>query len=91
MEAQILEWLSGVSSVAFRTAAVLFVALNGAAAAAVALTRSRDLVNRFTAPWLAANAVLLGAGLGIPLLAGLARVGVRAIAAAGGFLIETAE
>ena len=37
-----------------------------AAIAAVAYTRSRELVNRWTGRILAANMMLLGAGLGVP-------------------------
>jgi len=88
MEAQIVSWLSGISSTVFRIAATLFVVVNLAAVAAVVTTRSRDLVNRWSSPWLATNLLLLGAGLGVPLLAAMAKVAVRAMAAMGGFVIS---
>lgn len=81
MVSAVADWLSSVSGLVFRLAAVLFVLLNGAVVAAIAVSRSRTLVNRITPPWLAANVVLLGAGLGVPLLAGIARTAVRALGA----------
>lgn len=83
MEATLLSWLSGMSSTVLRTAVTLFVLLNGAAVAAVLLTRSRRIVDRWTKPWLAANLVLIGAGAGVPLAAAAAKIAVRAVAAAG--------
>jgi hypothetical protein len=91
MEAQILGWLDGLSGTVFRVAAILFVLVNAGAAGVVAATRSRAVVNRWTSPWLAANAILLGAGLGTPLVAGLAKLAVRAIATAGGLLVGPTE
>lgn len=79
MEATVA-FLNGLSSKVFWFAAVVFIVLNGAAIAAFALTRSRRLVNEWTGKLVAADAVLLGVGLGIPLLSGLAKIGVRAVA-----------
>ena len=53
--------------------------MNGAAIAVFAMTRSRRLVNEWTGRLVALDAVLLGAGLGVPLLSGLAKIGVRAL------------
>ena len=92
MVAAVADWLGSVSALVFRVAAVLFVLVNGAAIAAVALTRDRALVNRLTPPWLATNALLLGAGLGVPLVAGIARAGLLALAAmAGGLEVTPSE
>lgn len=91
MDAQILEWLSAVSGTVFRLAAGLFVAVNLLAAGALALTRSREVVNRWTSPWIAANLALLVAGIGVPLLIGLTKFLVQAIAGTGGFLVRLAE
>ena len=44
------------------------------------MSRSRRLVDAWVPRVLAADAVLLTAGLGVPLVAGLAKVGVRALA-----------
>lgn len=79
MEATVA-FLNGLSSKVFWFAAVVFILLNGAAIAAFTLTRSRRLVNEWTGKLVAVDAVLLGAGLGIPLLSGLAKIGVRVVA-----------
>lgn len=79
MEATVA-FLNGLSSKVFWLAAVVFIVLNGAAIAAIAMSRSRRLVNDWTGKLLAADVVLLGVGLGIPLLSGLAKIGVRAVA-----------
>ena len=81
MEASLTAFLNGLSSRVFWLAAVAFVLLNGAAIAAFTLTRSRRLVNEWTGKLVAADAVLIGAGLGVPLLTGLAKIGVHALAA----------
>ncbi len=81
MEAGIVEFLNALSSKVFGLAAVGFALVNGAAVAAFALTRSRRLVDEWTPKLVTANAVLVGAGLGVPLLSGLAKLGVHAIAA----------
>ena len=81
MEASLTAFLNGLSSRVFWFAAVAFVLLNGAAIAAFTLTRSRRLVNEWTSKLVAADAVLIGAGLGVPLLSGLAKIGVHALAA----------
>lgn len=87
MESSVVSFLNSLSSTVFRVAAVCFVILNGAAILAFALTRSRHLVNTWTSRIVTVDAVLLGAGLGVPLLAGGAKLAVRALAGmTGGFL-----
>lgn len=83
MDAQIMDWLTAISSTVVRLSIILFVALNGAALAALALKRDRSLVQKYTSPWLAANLTLVGAGLGAPLLVGLTKFAVSAMASAG--------
>lgn len=83
MDVAVIEWLNGVSGTVVRVAATLFVLLNGAAVGLVAIRRDRALVQRWTSPWLAANLLLLGAGIGIPTLASLAKLVVYAFAGAG--------
>lgn len=84
MEAAVLSFLEGLSSTVFRIAAVCFVLVNGTAALAFVMSRSRRLVDAWVPRVLAADAVLLAAGLGVPLVAGLARFGVRALASLAG-------
>lgn len=80
MEASIVHFLDSFGSLVFRFAAVCFVAVNGAALAAFALSRNRRLVDVWTPRLVSADVVLLAGGLGIPLIAALARVGVHAVA-----------
>lgn len=75
----VLEWLGGVGATAFRWSALAFVVLNGAAIATVVLSRDRSLVNRWTGRLLAANLVLAGTGIGIPLLTTVTRLAVAMV------------
>jgi hypothetical protein len=79
MSGSVMSWLDGVGATAFTLSAVAFVLLNGAGIAAVFLTRDRGFVNRWTSRFLAANLVLLGTGLGVPLVTLAARTVVNAI------------
>lgn len=72
-------FLTNLSSFLFRTALIAFLIINGAALAALLVTRSRRLVDTWTQRIVAVDAVLLGAGLGVPLLAGLVKLGIRAL------------
>jgi hypothetical protein len=73
-------FLSSLSSKVFWFAATCFILLNGAALAAFLLTRSRRLVDEWTPRLVTADVLLLGAGLGVPLVSGLAKLGIQAIA-----------
>ncbi len=87
MGTSIIDFLSALSGSVFRFAAICFVLVNGAALAAFTLTRSRRFVDAWTRRVLTIDAILLGAGLGVPLLAGAAKLGVRMLAGmAGGVL-----
>ena len=79
MDAAITTWLSSVSGFVFKTCALLFVVLNVGAVGLLVSTRSRELVQRWTSPWLAANLFLIGAGAGVPLMAGIAKAAVQAV------------
>ncbi len=79
MESALVSWLSGVGAAAFRWSLTAFVIVNGLAVAAVILTRDRALVNRWTGRILAANLVLAGTGLGIPLLTAATRLALAAV------------
>ena len=76
----VVPWLDQVSSQAFWTSAMALVAIDLVAVAAVMQTRSRALVNRWTGPVLAANLLLLGAGLGVPVAAFAAKAVANAVA-----------
>lgn len=73
------DWLGSLGSHAFAWSAAAFVLLNGAAIAAVVVTRDRSLVNRWTGRLLAANVVLAGTGLGVPLVTSVAQLAVSAL------------
>jgi hypothetical protein len=64
----------------FRLAAICFILVNTVAIAAFALSKNRRLVDAWTRRIVTIDAVLLGAGLGVPLLASAAKLGVRALA-----------
>ncbi len=66
----------------FQLAAVAFLVLNGAAIAAVVLTRDRALVNRWTGRILAANLLLIGVGLGTPAVTYCFKMVVQAVSSA---------
>ncbi len=75
----VIGFLTSLSTFLFRTAAVLFVLVNGAAIAVFVATRSRRLVDAWTPRLVTLDAFLLGAGVGVPLLAGLVKFGIRAL------------
>ncbi|HEX4936656.1 MAG TPA: hypothetical protein VFV33_25920 [Gemmatimonadaceae bacterium] len=79
MENALLDWLARVGTGAFRYSALAFMLLNGAAVVAVFMTRDRTLVNRWTGRVLAANLVLAGTGLGVPLVTTVTRLGIMAV------------
>jgi hypothetical protein len=83
VEFDVMQWLSTLSGTVVRTAIVLFVMLNAVALATVAVKRDRALVQRWTSPWLAANVLLVGAGVGTPLLVGITKFAITALAGAG--------
>ena len=66
--------LGTFSGTMFRLSALAFVLINGAAAAAVFLTRDRQIVNRWTGRLLAVNLLLLGTGLAAPAVASAMRL-----------------
>jgi len=80
MEAAILAWLQDLAIRAFGISLFLLLAIDGAFALIVLATRDRGIVNRWTSRVLAANLVLAGTGVGVPVLALGSRVAVRVIA-----------
>lgn len=75
----VVNWLASVGEWAFAISAAAFVLVNGAAIAAIAITRDRGLVNRWTGTLLGINLALAGTGLGIPLMTSLAQLAVSAV------------
>ena len=77
------EFLASISSVVFRVAAVAFLIVNLSAILLFALSRSKRLVDSWTPRIVTLDAVLLGAAIGVPLLAGAARLAAGALAGLG--------
>jgi hypothetical protein len=80
MEAAILAWLQNLAIRAFGISLFLLLAIDGAFALVLFATRDRGIVNRWTSRVLAANLVLAGTGVGVPVLALGSRLVVRAVA-----------
>ena len=80
MEAAILAWLQDVAIRAFGVSLFLLLAIDAGFAVVLLATRDRGIVNRWTARVLAANLVLAGTGIGVPVLALGSRLVVRAVA-----------
>ena len=80
MEAAILAWLNDVALRAFGLSLFLLLALDGLFAVVLFATRDRALVNRWTSRLLAVNLVLVGTGIGVPMLALGSSVVVQMIA-----------
>jgi hypothetical protein len=80
MEAAILAWLHDVAVRAFGLSLFLLLAIDGAFAVVLLAKRDRGIVNRWTSRVLAANLVLAGTGIGVPMLALGSRVAVRMVA-----------
>jgi hypothetical protein len=72
-------WLDQVSAEVFWTCAAGLVLIDLAAVAVVMQTRNREIVNRWTSRVLAANLLLLGAGLGVPAAAFTLKLAARAV------------
>jgi hypothetical protein len=80
MEAAILAWLQDLAIRAFGISLFLLLAIDGAFALVLFATRDRGIVNRWTSRVLAANLVLAGTGVGVPVLALGSRLAVRSVA-----------
>lgn len=76
-------WLTDAAAGVLAVCATLFVVFNAGAVLLVMRSRDRALVNRWTARWLGINLALLGAGIGVPLIAKAVSVSVAAFSAAG--------
>lgn len=80
MEAAILAWLHDVAIRAFGLSLFLLLGLNALFALVLFATRDRGIVNRWTSRVLAANLMLVGTGIGVPMLALGSRVVVQMVA-----------
>jgi hypothetical protein len=75
----VVQWLNQVSAEVFWTCVAGLVLIDAVAAAVVVGTRSRELVNAWTSRVLAANLLLIGAGLGVPAAAWAAKLMANAL------------
>lgn len=82
MLSSLVQWLDSVGSVVFWTCLIGLVVVNGVAATVYFTKRSREFVNRWTAPVLAANVILIGAGTAVPAVTYVARAAAVALAPA---------
>ena len=80
MEAAALAWLQQLAIRAFGISLFLILAIDVTFALVVFVRRDRGIVNRWTSRVLAANLLLAGTGVGVPILALGARIAVRAAA-----------
>ena len=80
MEAAILAWLHDVAIRAFGLSLFVMLAIIGVFAVILLVTKDRGIVIRWTSRVLAANLVLAGTGIGVPVLALGSRVAVRMVA-----------
>jgi hypothetical protein len=74
MEQSVVGWLGQVGWNAFVWSLGGLLLLNGAAIALWIWRKDRDLVNRYVAPWLLANALLIMVGVGVPAVASAGRL-----------------
>lgn len=84
MDITIVEWLSAVGRAAFVWSLGLFLIVNTIAVVAYFATRDRAMVNKWTSRVLAVDLLLLGTGAGVPLVATMAGMTVRAASVAFG-------
>lgn len=75
-----VQWLDATASTVLWTCVALLVAVDVAAVFAVATTKSRELVNKWTGPVLIANALLLGTGTVVPVAMRVTSAAVVAVA-----------
>lgn len=80
MEEAIHAWLQDLAIRAFGLSLFLVLAIDGAFALVLIAKRDRTIVNRWTSRVLAANLLLAGTGIGVPVLALSSRLAVSVIA-----------
>ncbi len=82
METAIVEWLSNFGSMVFAWSLGIFLVVNGVAAVAFFVLRDRAQVNRWTSRILAVDLLLVGSGVGVPIVTTMARLTVTAVSSA---------
>ncbi|HYV97959.1 MAG TPA: hypothetical protein VE967_10925 [Gemmatimonadaceae bacterium] len=80
MLASLAHLLDRVGVTVLWTCVGLLVAIDAVAIMTVMATRSREIVNRWAKPVIAANVLLLGAGAGVPAAAFAAKFAIRTFA-----------
>jgi hypothetical protein len=84
MDSTIVEWLNSVGSRAFAWSLGIFVVVNTIAAIAFLVRRDRALVSRWTGRVLAADLLLIGTGIGVPVMTTMAKLTVSVVSASFG-------
>ena len=84
MDSTIVEWLNTVGSRAFVWSLGAFVVVNTIAIIAFVVRRDRTLVNRWTGRVLAADLLLIGTGVGVPVMTTMAKMTVSVVSASFG-------
>lgn len=79
MDSVVLNWLDSASLVILRLALGGLLLVNVLAAVGYVKAPGHRFVDRWASPWLAANLILLGAGAGAPLVAGVAKLVVAGL------------
>ncbi len=75
------DWLGNLGWTAFAWALGALLMLNVASVALLLTRRDRELVQRYTALWLAANLLLVAIGVGVPAITAVARLTLMGIGA----------
>ena len=83
--------LDSFGSFVFWACAIALIALDTAAVVAVIVTKSRELVNRWTSVVLGANILLIGAGVGVPSVTHFATSALRTMAPAASSPLTTQD
>ena len=78
METTVLDWLAAVGSAAFRCVTVAFLLLNGAAVAALS-SKDRCAGQPMDGACPAGNLLLVGTGVGVPLIAAASRLAISVV------------
>ncbi len=79
MESSIVEWLNSAGRTAFAWSLGMLLVVNAAAALVFLVRQDRALVNRWTGRVLAFDLLLLGTGVGVPLMTTMARMTVTLV------------
>lgn len=79
MESSVVSMLDSIRQFAMTASLWAFVLVNATAAGVILVTRSRAVVQRFTSAWLATNIMLLGTGVGVPMVAGVCKSVVEVV------------